>query len=165
MKHMFFLINIFNLIAISACSKMPIAHQSSLVVSDRLFNTISKLDAQVFDAFNSCGSPEKLAVYGSYFSSDIEFYHDNGGVTWNREALLSNTEKYVCGKFQRELVPGSLKVFPIKDFGAISEGEHRFCQFGKKHCDGIAKFTIVWREKNNKWEISRVLSYGHRANN
>lgn len=164
MKHMFW-VNFFNLIALSACSQVSTRHQSALVVNDPLFNTISELDTRVFNAFNSCSSPEQLEVYGSYFSLDIEFYHDNGGVTWTREALLSNTEKYVCGKFQRELVPGSLKVFPIKDFGAISEGEHRFCQFGKSHCDGIAKFTIVWREHNNKWEISRALSYGHRANN
>jgi hypothetical protein len=30
----------------------------------------------------------------------------------------------------------------------------------KNHCKGIAKF--IWRELDNKWEIFRALSYGHR---
>ncbi len=133
-------------------------------IRDPLFDTISELDSKVFDAFNSCVTPGQLDVYSSYFSSDVEFYHDNGGVTWTREAMVSATKKNVCGKFQRELVPGSLRVFPIKDFGAIAEGEHRFCKFGESHCDGIAKFTIIWRIRDSRWKITRALSYGHRAN-
>lgn len=164
MKYLFLLVSFLNLIIMSACSQIPTNYQTEMAVKDPLFDTISELDTRVFRAFNSCSSLEQFEIYGSYFSPDVEFYHDNGGVTWTREAMLSNTKKNVCGKFQRELVPGSLKVFPIKDFGAISEGEHRFCQFGKSHCDGIAKFTIIWREHNSQWEISRVLSYGHRAN-
>jgi hypothetical protein len=84
------------------------------------------LDTAVFDAFNHCSSPEQLQKHASYFAPDVEFYHDTGGVTWSRQDMLANTEKYVCGHFRRELVPGTLKVFPIKDFGAIAQGSHRF---------------------------------------
>ncbi|HEY6527306.1 MAG TPA: nuclear transport factor 2 family protein [Cellvibrionaceae bacterium] len=164
MNYKRFLIGVFNLIALNACTPFAMHDQKPAVVKDSLFAKIAELDRKVFNAFNSCKSPEQLNVYASYFAPDVEFYHDSGGVTWTREAMLSNTKKYVCGVFQRELVPGSLKVFPVKDFGAISEGEHRFCHFGKSHCDGVAKFTIIWRERNNTWEILRVLSYGHRAN-
>jgi hypothetical protein len=127
-----------------------------------LFETVYALDAAAFDAFNKCSAPEQLQKHASYFAPDVEFYHDTGGVTWTRQAMLANTEKYVCGNFRRELVPGSLGVFPVKDFGAIAQGVHRFCQFKTGECEGMADFVIVWRNQGGKWEITRVLSYGHR---
>jgi hypothetical protein len=132
--------------------------------ADPLFDTISALDTAVFDAFNSCSSPEQLQKHASYFAPDVEFYHDTGGVTWSRQEMLANTKKHACGNFRRELVPGTFKVFPIKDFGAIEQGSHRFCQFASGKCEGIADFVIVWRNQNGSWQITRVLSYGHRPN-
>ena len=29
--------------------------------------------------------------------------------------------------------------------------------------DGQAEFTIVWHQDDERWLVSRVLSYGHRA--
>ena len=132
--------------------------------TDPLFETISALDTAVFDAFNNCSSPEQLQKHASYFAPDVEFYHDTGGVTWSRQEMLTNTAKNVCGNFRRELVPDTLKVFPIKDFGAIEQGSHRFCQFASGKCEGIADFVIVWSNQYGHWQITRVLSYGHRAN-
>lgn len=132
--------------------------------ADTLFETVSALDAAVFDAFNNCSSPGQLQKHADFFAPDVEFYHDTGGVTWSRQEMLANTEKHVCGKFHRELVAGSLKVFPIKDFGAIAQGSHRFCQFAGGTCEGIADFMIVWSNRNGSWQITRVLSYGHRPN-
>lgn len=131
--------------------------------SDSLTKTISDLDTQTFDAFNHCSDPAQLKKHESYFDENVEFYHDNGGVTWTREAMLANTKKYVCGHFRREVIPGTLEVFPIKDFGAIERGSHRFCQFDTGKCEGMADFTMIWRLKDGKWQITRVLSYGHRA--
>lgn len=132
--------------------------------ADALFDKISALDTAVFDAFNHCSAPGQLDRHASYFAPDVEFYHDKGGVTWTREAMIANTAKNVCGHFRRELVPGSLKVYPIKDFGAIEEGVHRFCQFKTGDCDGIANFVIIWRHQGDQWQITRVLSYGHHPN-
>lgn len=134
-------------------------------VADPLFETISALDSAVFDAFNHCRTPEQLQKHAGYFAPDVEFYHDTGGVTWSRQEMLANTEKHVCGNFRRELVPGTLKVFPVKDFGAIAQGSHRFCQFANGKCEGVADFAIVWNNQNGNWQITRVLSYGHRPNN
>jgi hypothetical protein len=128
-----------------------------------LEQTISALDTAVFDAFNHCSDPGQLEKHASYFAQNVEFYHDTGGVTWNRNDMLANTRKYVCGNFTRELVPGTLQVYPIKDFGALSKGTHRFCQVSSGKCEGEADFTIVWHQNGNQWEITRVLSYGHRA--
>ena len=146
--------------ATSASSDQPTTKQAA----DPLFDTISALDTAVFDAFNHCSSPEQLQKHASYFAPDVEFYHDTGGVTWSREEMLANTEKFVCGNFGRELVPDTLKVFPIKDFGAIEQGSHRFCQFASGKCEGMADFVIVWRNHDGNWQITRVLSYGHRPN-
>lgn len=127
-----------------------------------LFSTISALDTAAFDAFNNCSSPEQLQKHASYFDSDVEFYHDNGGVTWNRRDMIANTEKYACGNYRRELIADTLKVYPIKNFGAIATGAHRFCQISTGKCEGMADFAIVWRNLDNKWQITRVLSFGHR---
>lgn len=129
----------------------------------QLEDTVTALDSAVFDAFNHCSDPEQLARHAGYFAEDVEFYHDNGGVTWSRDEMLANTKKNVCGNFRRELVPGTLKVFPVKGFGAIAQGSHRFCQFTTGDCEGLADFTMIWREQAGAWQLTRVLSYGHRA--
>lgn len=131
--------------------------------ADSLTETIAALDTAVFDAFNHCTVPAQLDRHARYFAEDVEFYHDTGGVTWNRADMLANTKQNVCGHFTRELVPGSLVVYPIKDFGAIEQGSHRFCQAASGKCEGLADFTIIWHHTGDSWEITRVLSYGHRA--
>ena len=127
-----------------------------------LYEAVAALDREVFKAFNDCAAPGQLQRHAEFFSEDVEFYHDNGGVTWTRHDMLANTEKYVCGNFRRELVQGTLRVYPIKNFGAIAKGEHRFCQFKSGKCEGAAEFIIVWRQQGTKWSITRVLSFGHR---
>jgi hypothetical protein len=122
------------------------------------------LDEAVFASFNACESPVALAKHASYFAEDVEFYHDNGGVTWDRASMIANTEKYVCGHFTRELVEGSFTAHPIKDFGAITKGTHVFCQTNSKVCEGKADFVMVWQNTGERWLITRVLSYGHRSN-
>jgi Domain of unknown function (DUF4440) len=150
---------------LTACSTAPSLHSPpSAETSGPLYETVHALDQAVFAAFNTCAMPGQLAQHAAYFSESVEFYHDKGGVTWSRREMLANTEKYVCGHFSRELVPGSLRVYPIKDFGAIAQGVHRFCQFKSGACEGAAEFVMVWEQKAGQWQITRVLSFGHRAN-
>jgi Domain of unknown function (DUF4440) len=140
---------------------LPSASINAQSVDDggRLTQIISALDTKVFDAYNRCD----LATFGSFYSPTVEFYHDNGGATFDRKTVLANTKKYICNKVHRELISASLKIYPIKDFGAIEEGEHRFCQTSTGACEGVAKFVIIWRQVGPKWQITRVMSYGHRA--
>lgn len=130
--------------------------------TDPLYETVLGLDSVVFAAFNACAATEELQRHAEFFAEDVEFYHDTGGVTWTRAEMIANTEKYVCGHFRRERVPGTFRVYPIKDFGAIAQGVHRFCQFQSGACEGEAEFLIVWRQQGDKWSITRVLSFGHR---
>lgn len=131
---------------------------------DPLFDTIAALDNAVFDAFNKCSAPEELKLHASYFAPDVQFYHDKDGVTWTRQDMLANTAKNACGNYRRELVPGTLKVYPIKDYGAIEQGVHRFCQIKSGACEGMADFVIIWTNQGDEWKITRVLSYSHRPN-
>ncbi|MEP6505917.1 MAG: nuclear transport factor 2 family protein [Betaproteobacteria bacterium] len=135
---------------------------------DDISRKIAALDTAAFAAFNDCAAPGKLDAYASFFAPDVEFYHDLGGVTRTRAAMIAQTKANVCGKFQRELVPGTLKVWPIKNFGALARGEHQFCHFkpdGTTHpCEGRAEFTILWRQQGDTWTITRAFSYGHGSN-
>jgi hypothetical protein len=64
---------------------------------------------------------------------------------------------------KRVLVKDSLEVYPVKDYGAIEIGAHRFChkENDKDEC-GTFEFAMVWRKTGDSWKISRVLSYGHK---
>lgn len=126
-----------------------------------LFDTVAALDQRLFGAYNRCD----MAAFEHLFVSDVEFYHDTGGASWDRKTVVDNTRKWICGKVRRELVAGTLRVYPIKDFGAIEEGEHRFCELASGRCEGIAKFVMVWRKDQDGWKLTRVLSYGHRTAN
>lgn len=121
--------------------------------------TIAALDAKVFDAYNRCD----LNEFARYFSPKVEFYHDKAGATFDRETVIASTRKYICHKVRRELLPATFRVYPIKDYGAIEEGEHRFCQTSSGECEGSAKFLMIWQHKGGKWLMTRIISYGHRA--
>ena len=126
---------------------------------DALFLRIESLDRALFDAFNRCD----LAKLSSYFAPDMEFYHDKDGVTWSRDKFIGDVKNNVCGKFRRELVAGTLEVFPIGQYGAVYSGTHRFCQFGANKCEGIGRFMHIWQNKAGDWKITRVISYDHKA--
>lgn len=126
---------------------------------DPLTAEIKALDIQVFDAYNRCD----LDRFGGYFDPQVAFYHDTGGATFDRETVIANTRKYICGKVRRQLMPTTLHVYPVRDYGAIEEGEHRFCELATNRCEGIAKFVMVWAKQDGTWRITNVLSYGHRA--
>ncbi len=148
--------------AIAATAQAAAAADQHSPSADALSKTVSRLDTELFDAFNHCDAPGELQKHAGYLARGLEFYHDEGGVTWTRAAYLANTEKNVCGHFRRELVPGSLRIFPIRDFGAIEQGWHKFCDLKTDQCFGEARFLIVWRHLAGKWEATRILSYGHR---
>jgi len=127
--------------------------------SQDLYDTIAHMDSVLFNAYNA----HNLDKVKTLFTDDLEFYHDLGGLTnyaQNMEAFKENFAKN--NGLRRELVPGSLEVYPIKDYGAIEIGAHKFChtENGKQDC-GTFKFVMVWQKKNGKWKISRVVSYGH----
>jgi hypothetical protein len=131
---------------------------------DALKRTLLALDTEMFDAFNRCADPAQLAKHASYFARDVEFYHDLAGVSSGADTVIAATKQNACGKFRRELDPESFRVYPIPGFGALTSGTHRFCHTPDT-CEGMAEFTMVWREQNGGWQITRALSYAHRPAN
>ncbi|WP_257386188.1 nuclear transport factor 2 family protein [Tahibacter caeni] len=120
--------------------------------------TVTALDRKLFDAYNACD----LATFTTLFTPDVEFYHDKAGATFDRDTVVANTRQYICGKVRRELLPATLRIYPIKDYGAVEEGEHRFCELATGRCEGSAKFLMIWKQDGDAWQMTRVVSFGHR---
>jgi hypothetical protein len=123
-----------------------------------LFQTIQSLDAKLFDAYNHCD----LEKFGSLLADDLEFYHDKGGLSVGRQAAVEGVKNNICGKVTRELVPGTLEVYPIANYGAVEIGVHRFHHPQETANVGEAKFIHLWQNKNGVWKITRVISFDHR---
>jgi len=127
---------------------------------EELNKAITALDAALFDAYNRCD----LEKFSSFFTNDVEFYHDQGGVTLGREKLTDSIKKNICGNdVQRELVPGTLEVYHMKGYGAVEIGMHRFLHPKTNGAPGEAKFVHLWQYKDGAWKITRVLSFDHHA--
>jgi hypothetical protein len=125
---------------------------------DELFRTIASLDSALFDSYNGCD----LEKFKTFFTDDVEFYHDQGGLTVGAQALAEQVEKNICGKARRELVAGMLQVYPMRGYGAVEIGAHRFYQPKKRRePTGEAKFIHLWQQKDGVWKITRVISYDH----
>lgn len=159
-----------SLLFVTACNssvksqeKHPVLKEETkyVPVSQELYNEIQHMDSVMFDALNQRDIDKLMST----FSEDLEFYHDLGGVTdytqtkANFEKLFENNRNT---GLKRELINGTLEVYPIKDFGAIATGKHRFCHWenGKLDC-GTFQFAHTWQKKDGEWKVTRVLSYGH----
>ena len=122
---------------------------------DKLYETIIKLDSTFFHAYNTCDIDKQA----DFYSDSIEFYHDHGGLTTSKQDILAGTRRNICGKVTRELVKGSVDVSPIPGYGAVEIGMHMFHNNQEK--DQIprpSRFVIIWRNKDGKWTITRVIS-------
>jgi Domain of unknown function (DUF4440) len=129
----------------------------STVQPDPLFKTIQSLDTKLFDAYNHCD----LTTLGAMVSDDLEFYHDQTGLSVGKEPFLAAIKQNICGKVQRELRSGTLEVYPLKGYGAVEIGIHRFHHPQNPENVGDAKFVMLWQNKDGVWKVTRVISYNH----
>src|SRR6266403_3822853 len=134
-------------------------HARTEPVHDALFPTIQLLDTQLFDAYNRCD----LEKFGSMLADDLEFYHDKTGFARTGKALVEGVKNNICGKVTRELVPGTLEVYPIANYGAVGIGIHRFHHPGHEKTESVgeAKFIHLWQNKDGVWKVTRVISFDH----
>jgi hypothetical protein len=133
-------------------------HQDSYVYkpgSIELYNTIAHMDSVYFNAYNSCDMDAQAAIY----ADSIEFYHDKSGLETSKKDLLAAIKENICGKVTRVLVKGSLEVYPIPGYGAVEIALHQFINHAEHdHLSAPDKFIVIWRFKNEKWQITRVVS-------
>jgi ketosteroid isomerase-like protein len=103
-------------------ASIPILPLDKINSQAELEQTIRALDAELFDAYNKCD----LEKFGSLIDENVEFFHDKAGNTFGRAALVQAIKDNICGKVTRELVPGTLQIYPMKGYGALEIGVHRF---------------------------------------
>jgi hypothetical protein len=149
------------LIAICFASFVTKGQTPAITESKDLYNTIVHLDSVMFNAFNT----RDLNTLSKLFSEQIEFYHDEGGLTNYSQNMESFKETFQSErKVRRELVSGSVEVCPIKGYGAVETGIHRFyaTEKGKKEVlSSEAKFVTLWQLKDGRWTATRIISYSH----
>ena len=123
-----------------------------------LFRTIASLDTALFDSYNRCN----LAKFASFFADSVEFYHDQTGLMVGARNVTEAVRQNICGKVVRELIRGSLEVYPLKGYGAVEIGVHRFHPPGAKPGEGgDAQFIHLWQYMNGVWKVTRVISFDH----
>lgn len=124
----------------------------------QLYNTIVELDSLFFGTYNTCDV--NLDKHAAYFSDNIEFYHDKGGIMTSKSDIITAIKNNVCGKVTRELIKGSIEVYPIKNYGAIELGLHKF--HNNREPVGtpskVGRFLIVWENTADGFKITRVVS-------
>lgn len=155
----YFLLAVFSfLISISTFSQTK---QTNKIVSpeNTLYYTIAGLDSALFTAYNS----KNLALMKTYFTKDLEWYQDNGGLI-HFDKVFENFQSIFNRDYtlKRSLIKESLEVHPIQGYGAIEIGMHQFSHIENGKLEvGTFKFLMIWKNENGNWKIARVISYDH----
>ena len=119
---------------------------------------VNALDQELFGAFNACD----LVKFESLLDPNVEFFHDKNGLSTGAATVTAQVKSNVCGKVRREVVPGSLEVYPMDGIGALQIGRHRFYNPPTSTTPGgEAKFIHLWKNSNGKWQLLRVISFDH----
>lgn len=141
--------------------------------SSELHKTIKAMDAILFEnGFNQC----ILSDMEPLISNDLEFYHDQGGITKTKDAFLMTIKQNICANQEqkpiRKLVENSTKIFPLYEngnlYGALQNGIHEFFikeSDKKAYLTSTAKFSHLWLKEKDVWKLKRVFSYDHHTPN
>ncbi|HTJ13539.1 MAG TPA: nuclear transport factor 2 family protein [Dinghuibacter sp.] len=130
---------------------------------------ILRADSLFWTGYNTCDIP----LMENYFTRDIEFYHDKGGITVGVDSLFRTLRGGMCRdtanyRLRRVAVPNTVHVYTMRRgglvYGAVIEGDHLFYikRAGQSEfLDGEARFTHLWLLQDGAWKMARVLSYNH----
>ncbi len=120
-----------------------------------IYDGIMKMDSIFFNAYNTCD----LATQADIYSNDIEFFHDKGGLMTSKPDIIDGTKRNICGKVTRNLIKESVEVYPIKNYGAVQIGFHKFYNNQEPEVKSTpVKFIIIWHNEKGKWKIKKVVS-------
>jgi len=131
---------------------------------------VRQLDARYWKAYNDCD----LKAMAAFNANDLEFYHDLGGSSVGKASFIKALKDNICSDpelhIRRAAVGDTVKMYPLRKagqlYGAVIEGDHAFYNKvrDKPEVMGtLARFTHVLLVKNGVWQVSRVMSYDHRA--
>jgi ketosteroid isomerase-like protein len=134
---------------------------------DALASQVRATDSQFWKAYNG----PNFDSLARFLTTDVEFYHDKGGVTLGKDALLESIRRTLgtSGRhLRREEIPETIKIYILRNngepYGAVESGEHLFylTENGKpEYLDGKARFVTLWLKEGDNFKISRELSFDH----
>lgn len=145
----------------TAGAAQTVADTANGLTAGPMFDALARMDSVLFDAsFVSCDAKKANAI----FTDDVEFYHDQTGLAVGKQ-VREDTRRLTasCPRghgVTRTLIPGSLRVYPIKGVGAVQMGVHRFDERGAS-TSTLTRFVHVWRLDDGVWRLARVLSLDH----
>lgn len=141
---------------------VPVDTGSQFAADPVLYEAIAKQDAALFAAYNA----RDAAAMAPFFARELEFYHDNGGVWGYEQNLAQFRENFARPEHvRRELVAGTLAVYPMGPDRALESGTHRFYTTapGKpERLTATARFVEIWQKQDGSWKLLREISYDHR---
>lgn len=134
-----------------AAQGAPVNLTPGAVARPGLAEEIRAADAAFFKAFfDTCD----IEVVRAALTDDFEMFHDKCRRQAEGSDFLST----------RRLLPETLQVFAINNYGAISTGTHEFFAVKAGEPDRLTEtgqFTIVWKEEDGRWKLARALSFDH----
>jgi len=159
------------LTALLLMSAAPVsfAQRAGPAQTQQLFDEIAAADQALFSAFfDRCD----VTALATMVTDDLEMFHDKNGYMSKTgkeflDGIAATCARQKTGedyRARREVVPGSLKVYPLNNYGAVEVGVHRFYQLlpGKpEKLVEVSQFTQVWKKEASGWKLSRILSYDH----
>lgn len=144
----------------------------ALAQSADLTTQIRLADSLLFSAgYNRCDT----MVFEDMLCTDFEFWHDQSGITSGKRLFIASVRDGLCQlpyRARRVSIDTSITVYPMyrnnEIYAAVQHGEHHFYALfsGKAPVrTSAARYTHIWRKQNNKWLLSRVISYNHVPDN
>jgi hypothetical protein len=135
-------------VASAACTSTP----GRSALHREVARSILYQDARLTHAYNQC----ELQTLHRMFSANGAMYLADGRI----QSPVREARDAVCGKWRREVVPGSLHVYPLNTAAAIQVGEQRFCPMHTQSCDTRpAEFVAVWLYCDLHWQITDLISF------
>ncbi len=123
-----------------------------------LFAFVLKLDSSWFAHFN-----KNIDSFSNFVDTSLEFYHDKSGLTFYADNIAAfKRMKTATPDLTRELLPETMEVYVIPNYGIVQMAQHRFCHMenGKMDC-GVFKFIHTWKKTANGWKVTRIISVDH----
>lgn len=157
---------------LSGCmASTSLAQAAPKLQEEDLVAVLTPLDQRIFEAaFLTCDE----GTLRELLSEDLEFYHDlYGMIAGDIDTFLAGTLPDCVARSEgrsayteRRLVPGSMEVRRIGDWGAIQTGHHTFHGRDEAGQDILLErgtFMHIWEKTPDGWRIKRVISYDHKS--
>jgi Domain of unknown function (DUF4440) len=140
------------------------------ITTPEIRQAIMEADREMFDAvFTHCDA----ARVGSMVTDDVRFIHDKAGQFASSKSELVSMLSEECARqangtnfrSRRELIPDSLHIYAINQYGAVELGQHRFFALipGKpEQLTETGEFVILWKQVGDRWLMAETISYDHK---